>query len=392
MERRIAAGQPGPGALTLESTAALRALAGGAEEPLLLGVYPTFRTNPYQSLLYQRAREHGIAPVLVRQPAQLRELVDLQRSGLPTILHLHWLHPILRDAGSPKAAAKLVDEFVGVLDSHAAAGGRLAWTVHNVLSHEVRHEAEEVRLCAEVAARSHVVHVMSERTPEAVAGRYELPRDRLLVVPHMSYEGAYEDHVSRLDARHELGLLPDDVVYLALGYIRPYKGLETLLDAWQSLALGAVRGAPGRRRLVIAGEPADDAETAGFVERAALDPSVLIDARPIPSPEIQVFMRAADVAVLPYRRSLNSGALLLALTFGLPAIVPAGSSLADLVEPTFARTYDPDAPMGLADAIGAAAELVTPEARDAAEAAAASVHPAEISRRFAVGLRELLGT
>lgn len=384
MERRSTAGPPVPGDLTLEATAALRALGAADQEPLLLGVYPSFGTNPYQALLYQRAREHGLAPVRVRRAWQLDELISLQRAGIPTVLHLHWLHPVFRNLTTSKAAAEAVDTLIGKLDALGAAGGRLVWTVHNVVSHEVAYEAEEVRLSREIIARCAVVHVMAERTPEVVASTYELPRDRLLVVPHMSYAGAYEDHVSRLDARHRLGILPDELVFLVLGAIRPYKGLDALLDAWQSLP-------PGRRRLVVAGKPLDDASSAGFLERAAVDPTVVLDARAIPSEEMQVFLRAADVVVLPYRDSLNSGALLLGLTFGLPAIVPAGSGLADLVKPGFGRTYDPATPSGLADALAEAAPLAKPKARAAAGAAAAAVSPAEISRRFATGLRTMLG-
>lgn len=384
MERHVRAGPPAPRDLTVDAMASLRGVTAVDPEPLLLGIYPTLAaTNPYQSLLYQRAREHGCAPVWARRQWQIAELTALRQAGLPTALHLHWLHPVLRDAETPKAAGQATKEFLALLDAFGAAGGRLVWTVHNILPHETRHAAEEARLGSEVAARADVIHVMSRRTEEAAAPFYELPRDRLLEVPHMSYVGAYADHVSRLDARHALGILPDDLVFLTLGWIRPYKGLDALLDAWQALPAGP-------RRLVVAGEPAQDGAIGGFLERAALDPTVVLDARPIPADEIQVFLRAADVAVLPYRQSLNSGALLLALTFGVPAIVPAGSGLADLVDPSFGRTYDPDASSGLTDALAGAAELATPDARAAATAVAAALSPAVISGRFMAGLREML--
>jgi glycosyltransferase involved in cell wall biosynthesis len=383
MERILPDGPPRPGDVTLEATAALRALEAVHPEPWLLAVHPSFTTNPYQALLYQQARAHGIAPVRLRRLWQLEEVTRLQDADLPTLLHLHWLHPILSNADSARAADAAMASFLGRLDGYLAAGGRLVWTVHNVLSHEVHHDAAEARLSREVAARAAVVHVMTEQTPDVVRPTFELPPDRLLVVPHMSYHGAYEDHVSRLDARHALGLLPDELVFLALGYIRPYKGLDDLLAAWQSLE-------PGRRRLVIAGEPGDDGATQAFLTQAAIDPTVVLDARSIPSSEVQVFLRAADLAVLPYRHSLNSGALLLALTFGLPAIVPAGSGLADQIGPAFGRTYSPDEPGSLAAVLAGAGSLATLDAHAAAEAAAGERRPDNISRRFVLGLREML--
>jgi beta-1,4-mannosyltransferase len=383
MERRPRPSRPLRGELTTEASATFRALAAH-DDPWLLAAYPSFVTNPYQDLLYRECRANGIGPIRVRRDEQLTELLDLQRSGLPTILHLHWLHLVLKDSSSAKEARRRADVFLRTVDAQRDAGSRLVWTVHNILPHESQFDDEEARLCGEVAARADVVHVMAARTPELVAPYFSLPADRLLHVPHMSYVGAYEDRVSRLDARHELGLLPDELVYLVLGALRPYKGLPELLDAWGEVD----RDAP--RRLVLAGAPSDEPGMAEVVERAAVDPRIVLDARKIPAEEMQVFLRAADVAVLPYRRSLNSGALLLALTFGLPAIVPADSGLIELVDERYAMTFDPDAPRGLADALERAAGLVGPDASAAASAMAATVSPEIVSRQFARGLRERL--
>jgi beta-1,4-mannosyltransferase len=384
MERRVPSSPPALGDLTQDAAAAMRSLAGSTVEPFILAAFPWFVTNPYQALLYGSCREHGIAPVRVVRDEQLDEVLELQRAGLPTVLHLHWLHPILQRAASAQDARTLADAFLLRLDAHRQSGGRIAWTVHNILPHEARFEAEETRLSAEVAARSDVIHVLVQRTPELVAPYFELPQDRLLHVPHMSYLGAYEDHVSRADARHDLGLLGDELVYLVLGAIRPYKGLPELLDAWATLP-------PDRpRRLVIAGAPSDEPGMDELIERAAIAPGVLLDARKIPAPEMQTFLRAADVAVLPYRQALNSGALMLALTFGLPAIVPAGSGLAEVVDDRFGRTFDAAGATALSDALLEAPGLVSDSARAAATATAADLRPSVVARRFTIGLRERL--
>jgi glycosyltransferase involved in cell wall biosynthesis len=272
-----------------------------------------------------------------------------------------------------------------MLDAFRATGAPLLWTVHNILPHEARFEALEASLAAEVAQRADVIHVMAERTPEHVAPYFELPRDRLLHVPHPSYAGAYEDHVSRLEARHQLGLLPDQVVFLVLGAIRAYKGLEELVDAWTGLAPAEPPGI-----LVVAGDPSEDPDVASLLARTAVLPDVLVDARKIPADEMQHFLRAADVAVLPYRRALNSGALMLALTFGLPVVVPADGALAEIVDPSYAVTFAAGDREDLAAALTAARRLVGPAATAAALAAAARHDPAEVSTRFALGLRERL--
>lgn len=372
-----------PGTFTIDATSAFRAVAG-ADHPLLLAAYPSYQTNPYQALLYSAAWNEGIAPVRMPRPVQLEELAALQSAGVPTALHLHWLHPIQRDATSDADARALGAEFIANLDDYKARGGRLVWTVHNILPHETRFEAAEIALTAAVVERADAIHVLTAGTPALVERYYRLPPERVLHVPHPSYRGAYPDHVSRQDARYELGLHSDELVILALGAIRPYKGIDELLDAWHDVTPDSPR------RLVIAGAPADVPGIDALVERAAVDPTVLIDPRQIPAEEIQLFLRAADVAVLPYRRALNSGALMLALTFGVPVIVPDGGGLAETVEPSYARTFQAGNRASLADALANAADLATDAARAAARAAADRLDPVELSRQFARELRTRL--
>jgi glycosyltransferase involved in cell wall biosynthesis len=376
-------GQPA-GAFTIEAAAALRALQAADRSPILLGYHPVARMNPYQALLYQRAWEAGIGPVPIVREERIEELAEFARLGYATVLHLHWLNLPLAQARSAKEAAKQADAFIGRLDAFRATGGRIAWTIHNILPHGARFDAEEGRLRAAVAERADALHILAAGTAEHVAPWFSLPADRLLHVPHPSYAGAYEDHVGRDQARHELGIMPDELVFVVAGAIRPYKGLGDLLDAWEALPTDVPR------RLVIAGGPSDEPGVQALLERAALHPTVLLHARKIPAGEMQLFLRSADIAVLPYLRSLNSGALMLALTFGLPVIVPAGGGLAEGVDERFAITYDPDREGALVDALNGAPSLVTQDARDAASAAAAALNPADLARRFAFGLRELL--
>jgi glycosyltransferase involved in cell wall biosynthesis len=385
MERHLAASPVRPGDLTSEAMLALRGARASGQRPILLGFVPHFRTNPFQALLYSRCREHGLLPLGIDDFDQVPELTALQRAGIETVLHVHWLHPVTVRAESEGEAAARIAAFLDLVDAHRAAGGRLAWTVHNVLPHDARFEELEARFSQEVARRCDVIHVLVEGTADHVAPQFSLPRDRLLHVPHPSYLGAYEDHVSRPDARHSLGIMPDEFVFVVAGAIKAYKGLAGLLDAWQTLETDRPM------RLVIAGAPGTEAGIDGIVARAILDPTILIDPRRIPASEMQLFMRAADVAILPYLRSLNSGALALALTFGLPVIVPAGGALAEVVDAGFARTVQADSPAALRAAILDAPRWVTPRARRAARAHAEMLTPAVVAERFAVDFRERLG-
>ena len=68
-----------------------------------------------------------------------------------------------------------------------------------------------------------------------------------------------------------------------------------------------------------------------------------------------MLFRAADVVVLPYRKVLNSGVLMLALTFGCQSVAPENPVTADLVGSglvhLFDETSDDDLDRAIAEAI-----------------------------------------
>ena len=373
----------GEGRVAIDAMAAFRALDGqGVERPILLAFTPFDRVNPFQTLLYRRAWASGVGPVPVASWSGLDELVSVAAIA-PLVVHLHWTNPVLRRAASSAESDKAVADTLADLDRLRAAGARIVWTVHNVLPHETRFEAPEVALRRGLVERADLVHVMAAATPDAVADRYPIPSAKVLHVPHPSYAGAYPDLVDRAGARYTLDLDEDAVVYALVGGIRPYKGLERLREAFETLHAED----PGRRRLVVAGNPSRAPETDAFLGWAAAHPAVLALPRSLPAADLALVLRAADVVVLPYERILNSGVLMLALTFGRPVVAPHGPGTDELVDPAFGVLFDPADPSGLADALRAADGLRTPGASAAALTAAARHDPDALSDRFMTAMR-----
>src|SRR5262249_2709411 len=104
-------------------------------------------------------------------------------------------------------------------------------------------------------------------------------------------------------------------------------------------------------RLVIAGRPVGPDDT---LRDAAVDERVRLHLRHVPDAEVQVFLNAADLVVLPYRAVLTSGAAMLALSFGRGIVAPRVGCLADLERTGAAILYDPVAPDGLPSALARA--------------------------------------
>ncbi len=371
-----------------------RVRAAGHARPIVLAIWPLDTQNPFQALLTSRAEQAGIVSIGMDRTADLTDpealaaLAALRSDGVLVVLHLHWLARVLRGVTTKAEGRERIAAFLVSLDAFAAAGGRLVWTVHNILPHGTRWEALDQDLRREVVARADIVHVLSAGTVEAAAPWYEIPAAKVLHVPHPAYTGVYPDSASDVEARARYGFGPDDVVFGFVGNVRPYKVLDDLLVAFEAVAAAAPDGR--RRRLLIAGKPADDPAIEAFLAQASALPEVVVDARSIPAAELSIPLRASDIVVLPYRASLNSGALLLALTFGRPVIAAASPHVTETVGPEAAITFEAGDRTALERALRDADRLLTSEARASALATAARFDPDALSRGFAAALRERL--
>ncbi len=371
----------------LEAADALRALeALGHPQPILLACYPSTPT-PFYSLLYARAMESGIVPIHVRTIADAASLVPIAAiAGARVVLHLHWLFGILRNAADEQEATRLVAGFAADLDRARESGVSIAWTIHNVLPHDARLPDAEVALRREVVARASVVHVMSEATVDLLADQLTIPAARVLRVPQPAFTGIYPDWIDRLEARRLLRLPPDAPAVGLLGALLPYKGLDDLLGALPAVA----RLRPGIR-LVVGGSVGQVDRMQPAIDRALADPRVAIHPRRVPDDQVQYLMRGVDAVVLPYRRVLNSAALVLALGFGRPVVFPNDPALREFADPAASVTYERGSPEALAEAIDVALALPRDGVAAAARQICADRDPATVSTAFARGLRDHLG-
>jgi beta-1,4-mannosyltransferase len=355
--------------------------------PAVVAYLPSYFGNPFQSLLYSQLPAYGLHAAPAYTAEQATAFAE-QVSGtdLDLIVHAHWLHMVTMDAEDEAEARDAAKGYLEQLHRAKELGARVLWTVHNVLPHDSQFEEVDVELSRDMGALADRIHLMNPRTRELVAPWFQIPEDKTFVTPHPGYHGVYPSWMRRDEARRHLGIPPNAVVFLLIGAVKPYKGITELLAAFDALS----RLEPERFVLLVAGNPGEDEETQRFVERAIAHPAVYTALRKIPEDQMQIFLRAADIGVYPYRRSLNSGAYALGLTFGLPAVLPVQSGQAATAHPSYVETYDATDPQGLPAALSAAQRLVSDEARAAARAAGDGTAPDKASRTFAHALRTWL--
>jgi glycosyltransferase involved in cell wall biosynthesis len=134
------------------------------------------------------------------------------------------------------------------------------------------------------------------------------------VVPHGIEPAASQE--DRAAARSLLGLEPDRLAVLCFGFLAPYKGLETVLDAARIAGpqVQTIVAGGEHPRLLAGGDSYHDSLRERYGDVARFTGRV-------PDGEVARWFAAADVAAFMYPRPFSSsGALALAVAHGTPVL------------------------------------------------------------------------
>ncbi|HAN65621.1 MAG TPA: glycosyl transferase family 1 [Chitinophagaceae bacterium] len=153
-------------------------------------------------------------------------------------------------------------------------------------------------------------------------------------IAHPLYDN-FGEPVSQLEARKTLGIAADDYVFLFFGFIRRYKGLDILLDAFAALLKKADEARRPNIKLLVAGEFYEDKSAyEQQIQSLQISNNLVLRTEFIPDSAVRLYLCAADAVVQPYRQATQSGVTPLAYHFnipmivtnvgGLPAMVPEG--------------------------------------------------------------------
>lgn len=183
---------------------------------------------------------------------------------------------------------------------------------HNVVDHEVSSWKEWLSVRMLALADGYIVHSATHR--DALQARF--PERPLMLAPIPSY-GHRTEPVGPPEQRGRLELL-------FFGFLRPYKGLDVLLDALEMLPDESIH-------LTVAGEAWDDCRDVVERLRRMEGPGVETHIEFVPESTAARLFQRADAVVLPYRAASGSAVTSLAYGFGKPIIASRVGGLIDAV-------------------------------------------------------------
>lgn len=309
---------------------------------------PDYRIdNPYQTLLSNALQQKGVS---VHFPLGYRRFFPIYRAiktnpASISVLHLHWLDPYLKGDNTLVKLVYCVKFLIDILLTRWR-GIKLVWTVHNVVSHNSRFPRLELwtqRILIKLVDRVIVHHTAAV---DEITQLYKLSYSKIEVIPHGHYRDIYSSAIAPLEARQKLGLPEFGKIYLNLGMLKPYKGIDRLLRLWQDN-----HAVLDGNTLLIAGKALDDNYGKALVKQASGTKNIILRNEFIDNEQIHLYFSAADVIVLPFERLLTSGSLILAMSYGKPLIAPRLGSIPETIGAADWLLYNPKEEEGLLYAI-----------------------------------------
>lgn len=216
-------------------------------------------------------------------------------------------------------------------------GTRVVWSVHNLEPHENSGFDSKKYVRSVLRLTDGVIFMNDSARASAISEFDEFKDKPYAVIPHGHYRGIYQNKLSRRESRGALGLGEGDRVFLLFGKLSPYKGIESLVEAFKGLKDPDLR-------LIIAGKTVNEDYSNVLRAISADDGRILNYLVHVPDDDIQLYMNSADLVVHPYLRSFTSGGVMLSLSFDKPILCANVGPMSDLekeVKGDWVRLYEP---------------------------------------------------
>ena len=286
---------------------------------------PEMHTNPNLKFLNLRGSQRAttVAGKASRIVAYYARLMRYAAVATPKIFHILWNNKF-----------QFFDRTLLML-YYKGLGKKIALTAHNV--NQGRRDSNDSlvnRLSLRIQYRlADHIFVHTPKMKNELLEEFGVCERAVTVIRHPINNAFPDTDLTSSEAKRRLGIKHGERTILFFGRIKPYKGIEDLLTAFQRLVASRAD-----YRLIVAGEVQKGNEKyLDEIQRAVTHGfaagQVILKIQFIPDQDMELYLKAADVLVLPYKDIFQSGVLFLGYSFGLPVIATdVGSFREEIIE------------------------------------------------------------
>lgn len=202
---------------------------------------------------------------------------------------------------------------------------KIVFICHNVVPHEGGGVIDR-RLALTVLRRGDALVVHSEQDRYRLLALLPQARVYKAAIPTYAPLGGQASQDGR-DLRRELGLPGGKPIVLFFGFVRPYKGLEYLIQAMR-----AVRERVDAHLLVVGEFWTAPEFYRRYADEFGVSDAMTIVNRYVPNEDLEPYFALADAVALPYVSATQSAVVQLAFGFGKPVITTRVGGLHEVVE------------------------------------------------------------
>lgn len=319
-------------------------LTGGFDKPYLFGLAtalahkgvsvdvignsyvdsPEMHTTPglkFLSLYWEPLKQMGAMGKMAEVLRFYAQIIKYAGAGAPKIFHLLWNNKF-----------PFFDRTILML-YYKALGKKVVFTAHNVNAGKRDGNDSAINrlgLRVQYKLADHIF-VHTEKMKQELVSGFAVPAHRVTVIPFGINNSVPDTDLTPAEARRRLGLKDGERTILFFGGVRPYKGLEYLVDAFNLLPRG-------NYKLLIAGEAKKGTEQymgniQKAIAKAGTGANIVQKLEYVPDEDAELYFKASDVCVLPYTLVFQSGVMFLSYSFGVPVIATDVGSLSEDIIP-----------------------------------------------------------
>ena len=289
--------------------------------PLKVMFAPDWRAgNAYQSQLAEALAPHEIEVVYPRLTRAIFPLAKEAKEAGADILHVHWPEAYLAMGHAGSIRCLRFNQDIRKVTGRIP----VVYTAHNTVPHNVAIQSGVHKSFRALLNRSSTTFIHSPSSRAVLEKEFAIKNLPITMIPHgdlsVNLRRPFQESLAR-----EVLELSDRPMVIMFGVVEPYKGIEDVIQHWNTEQCGA--------DLVICGRPLSREYGEAIEQIARQKSGVSCRLGWMSDLEVRLWISACKAVIFNYRQILTSGAATLVRSMGCPIILPQRLSTVDLDEP-----------------------------------------------------------